>query len=645
VGPYFALLISLLIDRPYHFALGGKLIFLYLVSCSDNTTIVFYSYRLKASYEGKLATLTAINSALQAENGKLRNTLEVSQTPSKVSELQEEFSRRLAVAERKVIAAQDERDDMRAQLRSAAQGGSVNEAKLKEKDDYIAALQIEGERLSKKNGESEATARRARAQLRDVESERDRLTSQLLKAESRAEAAEQESAKIQEEWKAAKEEADVEMEHVRKEANAKIAAARNKAGRMLQQSQQEQQKEASEGLAAALEREAALTQALNETRFAMEEAATIAADRENYLRDESVSLERRLRELEAANHALQLGGSGAGDAAAAGSSLLRQLESVTAAAFAQQQAADETENRLAAQIAELRRQVSAALSAEKEATGINDILQKEIIAVKQGYESSKAALLQAQKDLMMHQQRCTVLEGELAQAQATYAHVSASLERHTSVSTAERQKLQESLWEAEEALRTEVSERRELEKQLLQKAAEVEAAAAAAVPSSTGGDGNKQNSQSAASTAAKTKEKEEELMEDEMDAVVRSMGIGGTSASSAINADPIQQRVHMLQQQLRVAESARDASNEQLISALEAAEKSRITAQHAATLEKQLTLVTPKLDVALEVLGEKNERVEVLEEDIRDMKAIFHDQLAIAADQLADARAQILNKS
>ncbi|KAL4518019.1 hypothetical protein Ndes2526A_g02383 [Nannochloris sp. 'desiccata'] len=612
--------------------------------------------KLKASYEGKLATLAAINSALQAENEKLRNTLEESQTPStateaEISELQEEFSRRLAVAERQATAAQDERDDMRAQLRSATRGGSVNEAKLKEKDDYIAALQKEGERLSKKNGELEAAARRVRAQLRDLEADRDRLTSQLLKAESRASTAEQESVEIQEEWKAAQEEADLEIEQVLKEADAKVAAAKNEAGKMLQQSQKEQQKEASEALAAALEREAAMTQALNETRFAMEEAASIAADREYQLRNEAALLERRLRELEAANHALQIGGSGDGDggagvAAAAGSSLLRQLESITAASVVQQQAAFETENRLAAQVAELRSQVSAALSAEKEATSTINILQEEIIAVKQGHDSSKTALLQTQEDLMVHQQRCNDLKNELAQAQATLAEVGFSLERHTSANTAERQKLQESLWEAEEALRTEVSERKELEKQLLQKGVEVEAAAAATILSPISGDGGNRDSQAAAAAAAvKIKEKEEELIEDEMDVVVRSMGIGSTSTSSAINSDPRQQRVHMLQQQLRLAESARDASTEQLIIALEAAEKSRIAAQHAATLEKQLTLVTKKLDIALEVLGEKNERVEVLEEDIRDMKAIFHEQLAVAADQLADARAQLLIKN
>ena len=616
----------------------------------------FLFYRLKATYEGKLATLTAINSALQAENEKLRDTLEQSRIPStateaEISELQEEFSRRLAVAERQALAAQDEREEMRAQLRAAAQGGSVNEAKLKEKDEYIEALHQEGEKLSKRNGELEAAARRTRAQLRDVEAERDRLTSQLLKAESRAEAAENQAAELEEELEAAQEAAAKEVEQARTEASKKLAAAKNEAGKAFQQTQQEQQKEASEALAAALDREVALTQALNETRMAMEEAASVAADRESELRDEALSLERRVRELEAANHALQIGDGAVGaygahgEAATSGSLLLRQLESMAAAAAMQQQAAEEAETRLAAQVTDLCRQLTAAADAEKKATNTINNLQEEVVAVRTAYESSKATLIEAQQELSYHQQRCNELETELAQAQGKLLQVSASLERHTLAAAAERQKLQESLWEAEEALRTEVSDRKELEKQLAQKLKEIETAAGG---DGSGGGGKITETATAENGAMYKIDNDilvEDKIEDEMDAVVRSMSMGNTAfvdttTTSASTVPP--QRIHMLQHQLRLAESARDASNEQLVIALESAEKSRVAAQHAASLENQLALVTKKLDVALEVLGEKNERVEALEEDIKDMKAIFHEQLAVAADQLAAARAKVL---
>ena len=47
-----------------------------------------------------------------------------------------------------------------------------------------------------------------------------------------------------------------------------------------------------------------------------------------------------------------------------------------------------------------------------------------------------------------------------------------------------------------------------------------------------------------------------------------------------------------------------------------------------------------KYDMALELLGERNERVDQLEDDIREMKGIFHAQLGLMADQLSMAQPQ-----
>lgn len=45
-----------------------------------------------------------------------------------------------------------------------------------------------------------------------------------------------------------------------------------------------------------------------------------------------------------------------------------------------------------------------------------------------------------------------------------------------------------------------------------------------------------------------------------------------------------------------------------------------------------------RYDMALELLGERNELVDKLEDDIREMKEIFHGQLSLMADQLSYAR-------
>lgn len=48
-----------------------------------------------------------------------------------------------------------------------------------------------------------------------------------------------------------------------------------------------------------------------------------------------------------------------------------------------------------------------------------------------------------------------------------------------------------------------------------------------------------------------------------------------------------------------------------------------------------------QLDVAVEIIGERSLRIEELEDDIADMKAIFHAQLDEAVHKLAAAQQQL----
>jgi hypothetical protein len=49
-------------------------------------------------------------------------------------------------------------------------------------------------------------------------------------------------------------------------------------------------------------------------------------------------------------------------------------------------------------------------------------------------------------------------------------------------------------------------------------------------------------------------------------------------------------------------------------------------------------VLSVQLEVAVEIIGERSLRIEELEEDIADMKAIFHAQLDEAAKRLAAAK-------
>ncbi len=57
-------------------------------------------------------------------------------------------------------------------------------------------------------------------------------------------------------------------------------------------------------------------------------------------------------------------------------------------------------------------------------------------------------------------------------------------------------------------------------------------------------------------------------------------------------------------------------------------------------MQASLTDCERRLALALEILGERNERIDLLEDDVLEMKTIFRAQLSLAADQLAAAQAE-----
>eukprot|EP00775_Hariotina_reticulata_P007626 gene7626-7828_t len=105
-------------------------------------------------------------------------------------------------------------------------------------------------------------------------------------------------------------------------------------------------------------------------------------------------------------------------------------------------------------------------------------------------------------------------------------------------------------------------------------------------------------------------------------------------AASVETVQQLQRRVHQLQQEVAVAQRERDAAGEQLYQAVKAADVAAETAQKAEQLKQKHAELENKLHVAIEIIGERSLRIEELEADIMDMKAIFHAQLEAAATQL-----------
>ena len=89
--------------------------------------------------------------------------------------LREEFQHRLGAAERKVYALTKERDMLR---REQGKKGDTSTL-LREKDEIIKQVMKEGEELSKKQAVQEAAMKKLRAQVRELEEDKARLSSKL----------------------------------------------------------------------------------------------------------------------------------------------------------------------------------------------------------------------------------------------------------------------------------------------------------------------------------------------------------------------------------------------------------------------------------------------------------------------------------
>ena len=94
-------------------------------------------------YEGKLATLSVFNDALQKENQQLRDAVEqngapVSATDQEVAELKQEFSKRMAAQQKEVSRLKAKLEEARA----SGQGGTSAQARLRDREGYITSLQV-----------------------------------------------------------------------------------------------------------------------------------------------------------------------------------------------------------------------------------------------------------------------------------------------------------------------------------------------------------------------------------------------------------------------------------------------------------------------------------------------------------------------
>ncbi|XP_058582203.1 TATA element modulatory factor [Neofelis nebulosa] len=357
--------------------------------------------------EAQLLSLSKEKALLEEAYDNLKDEMfRVKEESSSISSLKDEFTQRIAEAEKKVQLACKERDAAKKEIKSIKEelatrlNSSETSELLKEKDEQIRGLMEEGEKLSKqqlhnsniikklraKDKENENIIAKLNKKVKELEEELQHLK-QVLDGKEEVEKQHRENIKklnsVVERQEKDLGRLQVDMDEL-EEKNRSIQAALDSAYKELTDLHKANAAKDSEAQEAALSREmkakeelsAALEKAQEETRqqqetlaiqvgdlrLALQRAEQAAARREDYLRHEISELQQRLQEAENRNQELSQ------SVSSTTRPLLRQIENLQATLGSQTSSWEKLEKNLSDRLGESQTLLAAAVERERAAT-------------------------------------------------------------------------------------------------------------------------------------------------------------------------------------------------------------------------------------------------------------------------------------
>lgn len=462
---------------------------------------------------------------------------------------------------------------------------------LKEKDEIIKQVMEEGEALSKKQLAQETTIKKLRLQLQKMKGEVADLTSRLenQRTESSAVAADREA--VAETLAAARdrhaEELDAERNHYERlleESKATIAAAEARAA---------------DGAKAGLSRRVrdaesrceALEITIGELREELERQRAASDERDELLSTEVSELQRRCAEAEAKAQEAQA------RVPETTAPLLKQIEFIQKSASQQAASWSEAEKTLILRLKESENEMQQILAKSQD-------LQKTI-------ENNQNAADESYRMMSEAQSKITKLESEIAdlnssklslveELDAAKAELRTAKDTNAMLETVYGQQLEAAQIRESQSIAAYQALEHKYAAQHIQ-ATEIEKSPRARPPNPP-------------------PEPEEEAPRTPIDATA--------PANIAI------QQLTSLQRMVTELQITRDKLSEELIKAETEAAQGKTAQKRTTYLEKEVVDLKTRLATALELLGEKEERVEELTIDLAEVKAHYRHQIEFMANQM-----------
>lgn len=600
----------------------------------------------------ELARFMGLNDELKCRLGELQSTVDQSKEESRksseaeVDALREEYQHRLSAAERKVYALTKERDMMRREQSRK----SDTSALLKEKDEIIKQVMAEGEELSKKQAAQELQMKKLRSQIRELEDEKQRLTSKLQVEEARGESMKKDKAQTEKALQEAVERGQTELASQKEFYVAALAEAKAAQVQAEARVDSEAKADFDKKIREAVDRERMLVGSVEELRQALSRTEQQAAFREDMLRRDLDDLQKRCQGAESRHEELM--------ARMPDSTrpLLRQIQAMQESANMRVEALAGVEQALTNRLQEA--ETKAAVAEEKERSCFERLTQT----------LSRLSVMEAQLALLRAEQAQLVrsLDKERSRAGENRHEYLTAMEAAATHEGRARQ-LEEELRELRARHRRDIAEERARKEALEQEMetertamaeyekrirAEGRAAAEKAVAAAHGSGtadfptGRMLRNTSSVSSAGSADESAflaASLSVHSADQYSPVSPFGGHRQGLLPSATMEQVEAMMRHKDgelagyaARVAslEATRDSLAEELVSTTQQCEQFRNESLSLPSLRAELEALRRRHSSALELMGERDEQVEELKADLADVKQMYREQIDLLVNQI-----------
>ncbi|KAK1698865.1 hypothetical protein QYE76_015562 [Lolium multiflorum] len=579
---------------------------------------------------------------LMNENEQLKSTIDELKGKSVEAEmdaLKDEYHQRVATLERKVYALTKERDTLRREQNKKSDAAAL----LKEKDEIITQVMAEGEELSKKQAAQEATIRKLRAQIREFEEEKQRLNSKIQVEETKVESIKRDKAATEKLLQETIERNQTELAAQKEFYTNALNAAKEAEALAESRVNTEAKVELESRLREACEKENMLINTIEELRNALTRQEQEAAFREERLKRDHDDLQKRYQASELRYNELVT------QVPESTRPLLRQIEAMQESVARREEAWAGVERTLNSRLQEA--EAKAAASEEKERS-INErlsqsssritvletqitILRTEQTQLSRSLEKERQRASESRQEYLAIKEEAAIQEGRAKQLEEEIKELRARHRKELQEAAEHRGLLEKDL-EREKAARAELEKTSSRESPKIPLPDQIKNAPNRKL-SSVGSLEESHFLQASLDLSDSSSLERRMSAESNMSYYLRSM------TPSAFESALRQKDGELASYMSRLAslESIRNSLAEELVKLTEQCEKLRNEAAALPGLKAELEALKQRHFQALELMGERDEELEELRNDIVDLKDMYREQVDLLVSQLQTLGARV----